>query len=524
MKKLPIGIQTFEKLRVGNYLYVDKTAYIHQLVTRNNYYFLSRPRRFGKSLLISTIKAFFEGKKDLFEGLYIYEKIVEWTIYPVIHIDYSLINYKDGKAKFEATLVDNLKAIGNHYGVRLHSEIVSSVFVELVQKLHDKHGKVVILVDEYDKPLVDKLGDDKTFEENRAILRELYGVMKGLDAYLQFVLLTGVSRFARVSVFSGMNNLADISTNNAFANIVGFTQEELNTNFTSWIEQLKSALRLPSEIIEYQIKQWYNGYSFDGNSRLYNPFSILNLFDHLQFNNYWFLSGTPIFLINIIRQQKQLPETFEQLRTTDLTGSFSNKNAYPILQLLFQTGYLTIKKVEMDGVRSIYHLDYPNEEVKYSFLTYLLADFTQKERSEVEPKTFDLKNALKVEKIDRFTQILQSFLADIPARLHIPKEAYYHSLVYMILRLMGIQLLLEKETSKGRIDAVLELTDKVYILEFKFATNKRIKNVQTLAKKAIQQIETQKYYEPYLGSGKKIILLGIGFLNKQLSSKVKILE
>ena len=178
----------------------------------------------------------------------------------------------------------------------------------------------------------------------------------------------------------------------------------------------------------------------------------------------------------------------------------------------------------MDGVRSIYHLDYPNEEVKYSFLTYLLADFTQKERSEVEPKTFDLKNALKVEKIDRFTQILQSFLADIPARLHIPKEAYYHSLVYMILRLMGIQLLLEKETSKGRIDAVLELTDKVYILEFKFATNKRIKNVQTLAKKAIQQIETQKYYEPYLGSGKKIILLGIGFLNKQLSSKVKILE
>ena len=523
MQNLPIGIQTFEKLRTGNYLYVDKTAYVHRLVQQNNYYFLSRPRRFGKSLLVTTIKAFFEGKKKLFEGLYIYDKVAEWTTYPVIHIDYSLINYKDGKATFETSLINNISRIGQQYAVQITSEIVTSAFVELVQKLHNKHGKVVILVDEYDKPLVDKLGADKAFEENRAILRELYGVMKGLDAYLQFVLLTGVSRFARVSVFSGMNNLADISTNDAFANIVGFTQEELTINFSSRLEQLKSKLALPSETINTQIKKWYNGYSFDGHSRLYNPFSVLNLFDHLQFNNYWFLSGTPTFLINIIRQQKHLPESFEQIRTTDLTGNFSTTKAYPILPLLFQTGYLTIKKVEMDGVRSIYHLDYPNEEVKYSFLTYLLADFTRKERSEVEPAAFDLKNALKEEKIDHFIQILQSFLADIPARLHIPKEAYYHSLVYMILRLMGIQLLLEKETSKGRIDAVLELPDKVYILEFKFATNKRVKKVQTLAKKAIQQIDNQKYFEPYVASGKKVILLGIGFLNKQLGSKVKIL-
>lgn len=523
MQNLPIGIQTFEKLRTGNYLYVDKTKYIYDLISRDTYFFLSRPRRFGKSLLITTIKAFFEGKKELFEGLYIYDKVAKWKTCPVIHIDYSLINYKDGKEKFEAALIENLVAIGNQYSVKVTSKIVASAFVDLVQKLHSKHGRVVILVDEYDKPLVDKLGEDKAFEENRAILRELYGVMKGLDAYLQFVLLIGVSRFARVSVFSGMNNLTDISLSERFANIVGFSQAELTTYFSAYLAQLQTKLQLSKATLKTHIKDWYNGYSFDGITRLYNPFSILSLYDALKFDNYWFTTGTPTFLIQLIKQQKLLPENFELMQSTDLVGSFSLNQKYAVLPLLFQTGYLTIRRIELDGVRSIYHLDYPNLEVKLSFLTYLLAGFMNQERAEIEPAVFNLKNALKQENIPLFIQILQSFLADIPARLHIPKEAYYHSLVYMILRLMGIQLLLEKETSKGRIDAVLELSDKVYILEFKFATNKRVKKVQTLANKAIQQIETQKYYESYLGSGKKVILLGIGFLNKQLGHKVKIL-
>ncbi|MFK7979254.1 MAG: AAA family ATPase, partial [Saprospiraceae bacterium] len=415
------------------------------------------------------------------------------------------------------------KTIASTYEVQLTSTILTNAFTELVRKLREKHGRVVLLVDEYDKPLVDKLGDAIAFEENKAILRELYGLFKGLDEYLRFVLLTGVSRFARVNVFSGMNNLTDISLSERFANIVGFSQDELTTYFSTYLAQLQTKLQLPKATIETHIKDWYNGYSFDGTTRLYNPFSILSLYNALKFDNYWFTTGTPTFLIQLIKQQKLLPENFESMRTTDLVGSFSLNQKYATLPLLFQTGYLTISRIELDGVRSIYHLDYPNLEVKFSFLTYLLAGFTKRERAEIEPAVFNLKNALKDENIKLFVQILQSFLADIPARLHLPKEAYYHSLVYMILRLMGIQLLLEKETSKGRIDAVLALPDKVYILEFKFATNKRVKKVQTLANKAVQQIETQKYYEPYLGSGKKVILLGIGFLDKQLDSKVKIL-
>jgi len=242
-----------------------------------------------------------------------------------------------------------------------------------------------------------------------------------------------------------------------------------------------------------------------------------------EFGNYWFASGTPSFLIQLIKEQKHLPERFEQNKTNDLEGGSVNIKQLPLLPLLFQTGYLTISKIGYDGFQQRFYLDYPNEEVRHSFLTYLLAGFTQKDEFEIRPAAVTLRDALIDEKPAIFIQQLQSFISDIPARLHLKKEAYYHSLAYMIFRLVGMQLLLEKETDKGRIDAVLDLPDKVYVIEFKFATDKRTKRVDTLAQKALKQIMDKQYYEAYLGTEKKVILLGIGFLNKELGWKMKVL-
>lgn len=523
MKKLPISIQTFEDIISGGMIYVDKTAFMWELVQKGKYYFLSRPRRFGKSLLLTTLKSFFEGHKGLFEGLFIHEHEKEWKKHPVIHIDYSLVEYKKSKEVFEQSLLEHLYSIASSYQVKLESGIVANAFVELVRALYERHGPAVLLVDEYDKAMVDVLADEARFEENREILRGLYGAMKGLDHYFRFVMLTGVSRFAKVNVFSGLNNLQDISENQAFASLLGFTQSELELYFGQWIEELNShTFRMPPEELMGHIKFWYNGFSFDGEEKLYNPFSILSLFSNLDFGNYWFSTGTPTFLIDLIKTQKLLPETFENLKIADLTGSSNQIRNLPILPLLYQTGYLTVSKVVREGVRRYYYLDYPNEEVRHSFLTFLAAGFVEKDEFEIQPEAIELRHALRDERTADFIVRLQSFLADIPSRLHISKEAYYHSLVYMMLRLTGVQLLLEKETDKGRIDAVLEFPDKVYIIEFKFGQSGRIKNVKTLSRQALQQIEKKKYYEPYLAGGKKIILFGTGLLDKQLDGRVKV--
>jgi len=277
MKKLPISIQTFEHIIEGDMLYVDKTAYVHRMVHEGKFYFLSRPRRFGKSLLLTTLKAYFEGKKDLFKGLYIDDKEQDWTTYPVIHIDYSLVTYKDGVETFKQSLLNYFQRIATRYTVTIKSTILSDAFIELVQALQTKYKqRVVLLIDEYDKPLVDSLTKPTKFEENREILRSLYGSMKGLDNYLRFVLLTGVSRFSKVSVFSGINNLEDISTDQSYSAIVGFTQEELEMNFAPYLTQLQQKFAASSEELLPDIQSWYNGFSFDGITKLYNPFSFLN--------------------------------------------------------------------------------------------------------------------------------------------------------------------------------------------------------------------------------------------------------
>ncbi len=524
MKKLPLGIQTFEKIINEDLVYVDKTEYVFRLVEKGNYFFLSRPRRFGKSLLLSTLKSYFQGKKDLFQGLKISDLEKNWKTYPVVHIDYSVVEYKRGLATFEKSLIKHFKNIAAEFGIELEGDIVIDVFVGLIKELSRTLGQVVILVDEYDKPLVDLLGNEEKFAENRQLLQGLYGSIKGLDANLRFVMLTGVSRFAKVGVFSGMNNIEDISLDESYSGMVGFSTEELSENFAEHFEAVREKFGFGNEEMRELYKTKYNGYSWDGKTKLYNPFSILSSLQERNFRNYWFSTGTPSFLVDAIKRQNFLPEKLEDIETDDLVGSSLNLRNFPIVPLLFQTGYLTIKKTFYDeNFRQYYKLNYPNEEVRHAFLTQVSGSFLGESDMAVRPEAKDLRDALREERTDEFIKILRSFFADIPARLHIPKEAYYHSMTYMMLRLVGVTALLEKETDKGRIDAVIEFADKVYIVEFKFAQNKRVKKVETLSRQAMKQIEEMKYFEPYLAGGKKIILFGIGFLNKNLNGEVKVL-
>lgn len=524
MKVLPIGNQTFSKIIENDSLYVDKTKWIWKLVNLHEYYFFARPRRFGKSLLLSTLKSYFEGRKDLFKGLYIHQQEKTWTKYPVIHISFSTISYRSGKAGFQKSILFNLHLIAKSYGVILSENSITDTFQDLVVQLHEKLGQVVILVDEYDKALVDLLEDELQFEDNRDVLNELYGNFKGLDYYLKFVFITGVSRFAKVGIFSGMNNLNDISMDTEFASIVGFTQAELTDNFAPYLQAIQQSFDLPMSEIMATIKIWYNGFSWDGQTTLYNPFSILNFLSKKVLGNYWFATGTPTFLMDLIKKQQQLPAELEGVIVQDLVGSSMRFRTLPLVPLLFQTGYLTIEKVIRNGMEVAYQLNYPNKEVRHSFLTFIVAAFVDKDEFWIQADSIKLKNAIIAGDSDKFIELLVGFFADIPSGLHLPKEAYYHSLVYLILRMVGVDMTLEKATNIGLIDGVIELKDKIYIIEFKFATNKRIKNVKTLSKKALQQIKDRKYYEAYRNRDKPIILFGVGFLNKQIDGITETLK
>ena len=524
MRVLPIGHQTFSELIEKDYLYVDKTESVWRLVNHGKYYFFARPRRFGKSLLLSTLRSYFEGNSDLFKGLFIHQKEKIWTKSPIIHINFGSISYRSGKAVFQKSILFNLNYIAKAYDLTLVESSISDTFQDLVIQLHEKFGKVVILVDEYDKALVDLLENEQQFEDNRAVLNELYGNFKSLDNYLRFVFITGVSRFAKVGIFSGMNNLNDITMDAEFASIVGFTQTELTDNFAPYLQAVQQSFDLPMDQIMKTIKIWYNGFSWDGQTTLYNPFSILNFLSKKVLGNYWFSTGTPTFLMDLIKKQQQLPAEFEGVVVQDLVGSSMRYKTLPLIPLLFQTGYLTIEKTIKNGMEVAYQLNYPNQEVRHSFITFIVAAFVDKDEFYIQADGIKLKNALIAGDTDKFIDLLISFFSDIPSKLHLPAEAYYHSLVYLILRMVGVNMTLEKATNIGFIDGVIELKDKIYIIEFKFATNKRVKNVKTLSKKALRQIKDRKYYEAYTNRDKPIILFGIGFLDKHIDGITEILD
>jgi hypothetical protein len=503
MKNLPLSIQTFRDFIKEDYIYVDKTKPIHDLFARGGkYYFLSRPRRFGKSVLISTLAEIFSGNQELFKGLWIYDKI-QWTQYPVIHLDLSKVTFKT-PAILEKALDTRVEKIAADFNVQLdHGLFLKEKFEQLVEKISQKQ-KVVILVDEYDKPLINYIesGKIETAKKIRDVLKSFYSVIKGLDPYLRFVFFTGVSKFSRVSVFSDLNNLVDITLAENYSTLLGYTEAELQHYFSPYIKQLADKRGISTQDLTESIRKWYNGYSWDGENFVYNPFSILNLFDSSSFKNYWFSTGTPTFLIKLIKNRKIEPMEFENLPVKSYTFDSYELENLNIVALLFQTGYLTVKKIAVEDLVETFHLSYPNHEVRDSFLSHLFGEFTQKDTDFGTRMLDRISKAVKAGDIDGFVREIKSLLASIPYQIFMgKKEAYYHSIIYLILKLSGAAVRCEDPTNLGRIDAELETGNKIYILEFKMGSEQE----------ALAQIKELKYYEKYLGTGKEIVLLGIGF-------------
>jgi hypothetical protein len=501
-------MQTFSDLIREDYLYIDKTREIYKLLGKGGkYYFLSRPRRFGKSLLVSVLKEIFSGNKELFKELWIYDKI-DWKSYPVIHIDFSNVAYETPDL-LKKSLEETLEEIGYSYGLQFKSVNYKTRFAKLIKKLSDKNkDKVVLLIDEYDKPIIDFIDRPNIASKNRDILKTFYETVKAADRYIKFAFLTGVSKFSRVSVFSGLNNLKDITLSDKFPTILGCTEEELLHYFKDRIADLVKTGVGPLQSISREellnrIRHWYNGYSWDGSNFVYNPHSILHFFDEKQFDNYWFSTATPTFLIKIIKEKEiDIKQLENAVADTDIFESYDIGHM-DITALLFQTGYLTVKKrtFDPDGAR-LYHLSYPNKEVSDSFLKYLFNDFTVKDSLGNSRILRQLKSKLSQKDIPGFFMLIQSVFASLPYNIFVNnREAYYQTVIYLLLKLAGARIQPEMETNIGRIDAVIETDKTIFIMEFKIDSEQD----------ALKQIKEKKYYQSYLSSGKEIILIGVGF-------------
>ncbi len=516
MKNLPLGIQTFKDIIDGNKLYIDKTKDIYELlVNQGKYFFLSRPRRFGKSLLISTLKEIFSGNQELFKGLWIYDKI-EWKEYPIIRIDFSNMLYTHGSQGFEESFFSTIRSLAEDYKIELIEKNYKDAFKELLFKLSKMipkgspgEDKVVLLIDEYDKPITNFVDDLEIAKKNREILKNFYETIKACDEYIRFAFLTGVSKFSKVSVFSGLNNIQDITLDERFSTIAGYTEEELLSYFDEYIVELAKKLNVTEKVLKDELKRFYNGYSWDGKNFVYNPFSILYAFTAKKIENYWFQSGTPTFLIKLIKEYSMDIKKLERLELTIEAFSSYEVDNMNVEALLFQTGYLTIKEIiEYSISEREYVLSYPNMEVRDSLLKYILDDFVGKNVNDNISIRRMIKSLQKKDLKEFFT-ILTSLFGSIPYEIFpkdknklSDKESYYHTIFYLIFKLIGINIQSEISVSKGRIDAVVETDENIYIFEFKIGRS---------PKKAIEQIQEKFYYESYLARKKEIFLVGVTF-------------
>jgi hypothetical protein len=526
MKKLPIGIQSFSDLRSKDYLYIDKTQHIYHLINKGKVFFLSRPRRFGKSLLVSTIEALFKGERELFESLYIYDK-ADWNeTYPVIKFDWSYIRHTT-ETEMEKGVSIFLKQIADEYGLALEQEYSANRFDELLRRLHRKTGKqVVVLVDEYDMPILDALQDSSgEIDSIRKFLQSFYRVLKAADEHLRFVFLTGVSKFSKVSIFSGLNSPNDITLDPSYAAICGYTQDELESYFTRYLETFDRSEAEKGNIRNLldKIRFWYNGFSWDGATSLYNPYSTLLLMDKKVFRNYWFDTGTPAFLIDLIKERNDVKLLMEpcQLQDTEF-NSFDYLTSDTKL-LMFQTGYLTIRNVEKDpfGSGIIYTLGIPNEEVRQSMMQYLTSSFAVYPVDNTATMRNRMLGQLFSGDVSAFETSLRELFAHIPYQLHIPREAYYHSLFLLWLNLLGFEIQAEVSTDKGRIDAVWAWKDRVIIAEIKFSLDGR---TSSLIKAVFAQIRRNGYYERYRSDAKRTALLAVAFTGRDISCSLEELE
>ena len=499
MKPLTTSVYTFSNLIEGGFLYVDKTAGIHELLRPAfAQYFLARPRRFGKSLLVSTLKAIFQGKRELFDGLAIVGTNYDWKPYPVIHLDMG--DRQAGTATMlETSLRDCVDEQAHVFKTDLVKGTAAARFRELVLKLVERDGKVVILVDEYDKPLLGQLGQPGV-REIQAALKAFYGVIKSTEAAQRFVLVAGVSKFSKVSIFSDLNNLTDLTMNRSAATLLGYTQGELEANFPEHIAALAVALGKSREETLAELRDWYNGYRFHPEAEtVYNPVSVMKCFYECEFKNYWFETGTPRFLVDLLKDQ---PVSLGDLNVPETAFSAYEPDRLEPLPLLVQTGYLTVKSAEIRGSVRIYELGFPNQEIEQSFSYWLAQGFACLPAQEMSSALQRLVRALDAGDVSDMLETLKTFFAQVPNTITLKQEKYYQTIFFTVFTLIGAMIEAEVSTNIGRIDAVVRTKTDIFIFEFK---------LHGTAEDALRQIREKQYAAPYRDDPRKVTLVGAAF-------------
>ena len=501
--KYPIGIQSFEDLRKNCFAYVDKTKLVYKLADEGKYYFLSRPRRFGKSLLISTIEAYFEGKKELFDGLAIRGLEKEWNCYPIFHIDLNTANFREEDSLF-ALLNDYLCRWEQKYGSRESETTLSLRFKGVVERAALKEGRnVVILIDEYDKPILQTLRDPAMQEKHRNMLKAFYSVLKTQDRYIRFAFITGVTKFGKVSVFSDLNNLSDISMDSRYISICGMTKKELTTNFKEGIEELSEAYGITEEETLERLRIRYDGYHFKNNCLgVYNPYSVLNTLAKQEFDDYWFETGTPTFLVDLLKMHNYyLPDMTKEYVSADVINSVDSLSTNPI-PVIYQSGYLTIKGYDERFKK--YLLGFPNKEVEEGFINFLLPLYSS--AGSHSPFMVDqFVRDVEAGQPEVFMKRMQAFFADTNYQVVGNAELYFQNAMYLVFKIMGFYTQVERPTSDGRIDAIIQTPDYIYIIECKLDGS---------ADEALKQIDDNRYAAPFAMDKRRLYKIGVNFSTK----------
>lgn len=502
-KIYPIGIQNFEKIRKGGYFYVDKTDLVYQLVKTGSYYFLSRPRRFGKSLLISTLEAYFQGKKELFTGLAMERLEKDWLKYPILHIDLNTQKY-DTPESLEDKLNLTLTEWEKLYGAEPAEKSLAMRFEGTIQRACDKAGlPVVILVDEYDKPMLQAIGNSELQDSFRETLKAFYGALKSKDGCIQFAMLTGVTKFGKVSVFSDLNNLDDLSMREPYVSLCGMTEQEIHANLEDELHELAAAQKMTYEEACAELKECYDGYHFVENTEgIYNPFSLLNTFKYNKFSNYWFETGTPTYLVELLKRNHYDLEAMAHAETSSdvLNSIYGDDDPLPVI---FQSGYLTIK--DYDQRFDLYRLGFPNREVEEGFVKFLMPYYTRFNKFEAPFEIQRFVHEIEYGQPDAFFHRLQSFFSDTPYELISNLELHYQNVLFIVFKLVGFYVKAEYHTSEGRVDLVLQTDKYIYVMEFK---------LDGTAEEALRQIDEKHYARPFETDERRLFKIGVNFSAK----------
>lgn len=503
-KLYPIGIQNFESLREDGYIYVDKTELVYQLVKTGCYYLLNRPRRFGKSLLISTLEAYFLGKKELFKDLAIEKLEKDWLEYPVLHLDLNAEKF-DSPERLDALLSNQLTQWEELYGHGPDETTLSLRFKGVIRRAARQTGqRVVILIDEYDKPMLQALENDELQGKFRDTLMAFYGVMKSMDRDIKFAFLTGVTKFGKVSVFSDLNNLMDISMDDCNANICGITEPEIHAYFKDDLHELARVQNMDYDQVCIALREFYDGYHFTENSKgIYNPFSLLNTFKYLQFGSYWFETGTPTYLVKLLKHSHYNLYNMAHTETdADVLNSIDSTSVNPI-PVIYQSGYLTIKGYDREF--GIYHLGFPNREVEEGFMKYLLPFYVNTDKVDSSFHIQKFVREIRSGDYNSFFRRLQSLFADTPYELVRDLELHYQNVLFIVFKLIGFYVKAEYHTSEGRIDLVLQTDSFIYLMEFK---------LNGTADDALRQINEKGYALPFAADPRQLFKIGVNFSAK----------